>query len=307
MIKWILQKIVGSKHQRIVKRMWPVVAKVNKIEDALQEESRDTILEKVAGWQKHLHRYLPLETATKREIERMNPGQLAEMAARIEGHLASLREEFPDLPDRVGADPESIDNAKEVFREIEDHFPGLRSKYLDSILPEAFAVVKNAARRLIGETIEVSDQAVEWDMVHFDVQLIGGIALHRKMIAEMQTGEGKTLVATLPVFLNALTGLGVHVVTVNDYLARRDSEWMGAVFKFLGLTVGCIQNQQPPPIRREHYRCDITYGTNSEFGFDYLRDNGMASSQDEQVQRTHYFAIIDEVDSILIDEARTPL
>ena len=144
-------------------------------------------------------------------------------------------------------------------------------------------------------------------MVHFDVQLIGGIALHRGMIAEMQTGEGKTLVATLPVYLNALTGLGVHVVTVNDYLARRDSEWMGSLYRFLGLTVGCIQNQMPPWERRAEYACDITYGTNAEFGFDYLRDNGMASTKDEQVQRGHYLAIIDEVDSILIDEARTPL
>jgi preprotein translocase subunit SecA len=127
------------------------------------------------------------------------------------------------------------------------------------------------------------------------------------MISEMMTGEGKTLVATLPVFLNGLTGLGVHVVTVNDYLARRDSEWMGAVFKFLGLTVGTIQNQLPPTLRRQQYGCDITYGTNAEFGFDSLRDNGMANSCDEQVQRGHYFAIVDEVDSILIDEARTPL
>ena len=148
---------------------------------------------------------------------------------------------------------------------------------------------------------------MEWEMVHFDVQLIGGIALHRGMIAEMQTGEGKTLVATLPVFLNALTGKGVHVFTVNDYLARRDSEWMGSVFKFLGLTVGCIQNQQPPHERRAMYACDITYGTNAEFGFDYLRDNGMATSKEDQVQRGHYYASIDEVDSILIDEARTPL
>ena len=145
-------------------------------------------------------------------------------------HFDSLREEFPDLPSQVQADPEAIESAKEAFRGIEDSFPELRAKYLDQILPEAFALVKNAARRLVGETIQVCDQPIEWDMIHFDVQLIGGISLHRKMIAEMQTGEGKTLVATLPVFLNALTGLGVHVVTVNDYLARRDSEWMGAVF-----------------------------------------------------------------------------
>ena len=306
MLKWILQKIVGSKHQREVKRMWPVVAKINEIEEALQRESKETVLEKVADWQKHLHRYLPIRTATKREIEGMDPEQLGELAGRLHERLTSLQPEFPDLP-AVEPTPESIEAGKDAFRDIEDKFPELRQTYLAEILPEAFAVVKNAARRLVGETSEVCDQPVEWDMVHFDVQLIGGIALHRKMIAEMQTGEGKTLVATLPVFLNALTGLGVHVVTVNDYLARRDSEWMGAVFKFLGLTVGTIQNQQPPELRRQQYECDITYGTNSEFGFDYLRDNGMASSSDEQVQRTHYFAIIDEVDSILIDEARTPL
>ena len=307
MIKWILQKIVGSKHQRELKRMGPMVARINRIEESLQRESREAVLEKVKGWQEHLARYLPLETATKREIERLDPDKISEMAAQVERRISCLREEFPSLPDRVDPEPDSIENAKESFRGIEERFPELRRKYLEEILPEAFAVVKNAARRLVGETIEVCDQPLQWDMVHFDVQLIGGIALHRKMIAEMQTGEGKTLVATLPVFLNALTGLGVHVVTVNDYLARRDSEWMGAVFKYLGLTVGCIQNQQAPPLRREQYCCDITYGTNSEFGFDYLRDNGMASSRDEQVQRTHYFAIIDEVDSILIDEARTPL
>ncbi len=144
-------------------------------------------------------------------------------------------------------------------------------------------------------------------MIPFDVQLIGGIGLHRGKIAEMATGEGKTLVATLPVYLNALTGRGVHVVTVNDYLAARDAEWMGAIYKFLGLTVGVILHDQPPRVRREQYACDITYGTNAEFGFDYLRDNGMATRKEEQVQRGHYFAIVDEVDSILIDEARTPL
>ena len=178
---------------------------------------------------------------------------------------------------------------------------------LDEILPEAFAVVKNAARRMCGSEIIVRGHPLKWEMVHFDVQLIGGMALHGGKIAEMATGEGKTLVATLPVYLNALTGRGVHVVTVNDYLAARDSEWMGAVYKFLGLTVGCILHDQSPSERREQYHCDITYGTNAEFGFDYLRDNGMASRAEEQVQRGHYFAIVDEVDSILIDEARTPL
>jgi len=178
---------------------------------------------------------------------------------------------------------------------------------LDEILPEVFAVVKNACRRLCGREISVRGQPLKWEMIPFDVQLIGGMGLHLGKIAEMATGEGKTLVATLPVYLNALTGRGVHVVTVNDYLAARDSEWMGAIYKFLGLTVGCILNTQEPRVRREQYACDITYGTNAEFGFDYLRDNGMARNKQEQVQRGHYFAIVDEVDSILIDEARTPL
>jgi preprotein translocase subunit SecA len=178
---------------------------------------------------------------------------------------------------------------------------------LKEILPEAFAVVKNACRRLCGQEISVRSQPLKWEMIPFDVQLIGGIGLHNGKIAEMATGEGKTLVATLPVYLNALTGRGVHVVTVNDYLAARDAEWMGAIYKFLGLTVGVILHDQRPDVRRAQYTCDITYGTNAEFGFDYLRDNGMASRKEEQVQRGHYFAIVDEVDSILIDEARTPL
>ncbi|MBR5691350.1 MAG: preprotein translocase subunit SecA, partial [Verrucomicrobia bacterium] len=182
-----------------------------------------------------------------------------------------------------------------------------RAAALEKILPEAFAVVKNACRRLVGKKIIVREQELTWDMIPFDVQLIGGIALHRGMISEMATGEGKTLVATLPLYLNALSGRGSHLVTVNDYLALRDSEWMGTIFKFLGLTVGCILHDQPPQERRAQYACDITYGTNAEFGFDYLRDNGMAVTASEQVQRGYNFAIVDEVDSILIDEARVPL
>ncbi|HHU14095.1 MAG TPA: preprotein translocase subunit SecA, partial [Lentisphaerae bacterium] len=178
---------------------------------------------------------------------------------------------------------------------------------LDDLLCEAFAVVKNACRRLCGTSREVCGHELVWDMVPFDVQLIGGIVLHQGKIAEMQTGEGKTLVATLPLYLNALSGQNVRLVTVNDYLARRDAQWMGHVLEYLGLTVGCIQNNMTPSERREQYACDITYGTNSEFGFDYLRDNGMAVEAAQVVQRGHYFAIIDEVDSILIDEARTPL
>ena len=164
---------------------------------------------------------------------------------------------------------------------------------LDDLLPEAFAVVREAAKRTLGQR-------------HYDVQLMGGAALHLGNIAEMKTGEGKTLVATLPSYLNALAGKGVHVVTTNDYLAERDSEWMGRIHRFLGLTVGVIVNSMSPAERREAYNCDITYGTNNEFGFDYLRDN-MAWGLEDCVQREHFFAVVDEVDSILIDEARTPL
>ena len=178
---------------------------------------------------------------------------------------------------------------------------------LDQILPEAFATVKNAARRLCGRKIVVCDQELEWNMVHFDVQLIGGIAIHQGKIAEMATGEGKTLVSTLPLYLNSLVGRNAQLVTVNDYLARRDSEWMGYLYNFLGVSVGCIQQQMPPDLRREMYGRDITYGTASEFGFDYLRDNGMATRKEDQVQRDHWYCIVDEIDSILVDEARTPL
>ena len=182
-----------------------------------------------------------------------------------------------------------------------------KGETLDDLMVEAFAVVKNACRRLCGTVVDVCGHPQTWDMVPFDTQLIGGIVLHHGKIAEMATGEGKTLVATLPTYLNALTGKGVHVVTVNDYLARRDATWMGTVYRYLGLTVGCIQNAMRPEERRAQYACDVTYGTNAEFGFDYLRDMGMAYSPQEMVQRGWNYAIVDEVDSILIDEARTPL
>ena len=178
---------------------------------------------------------------------------------------------------------------------------------LDQLLPEAFATVKNASRRLVGTRANVCGHELEWNMVHFDVQLIGGIAIHEGRISEMATGEGKTLVSTCPLYLNALNGRNAQLVTVNDYLARRDSEWMGHLFGFLGLTTGCIQQQMSSDIRREMYQRDITYGTASEFGFDYLRDNGMATRKEDQVQRDHWFCIVDEIDSILVDEARTPL
>jgi preprotein translocase subunit SecA len=244
MIGFIVKKIIGSKNDREVKRLRPLVAKINALEAELQPLSDEALRQKTAAWKEEL--------------------------SKIE------------------------DNAELARR-------------LDEIMPEAFAVVKNACRRLFGTEIIVREHPLKWEMIPFDVQLIGGYALHTGRISEMATGEGKTLVATLPIYLNALSGRGVHLVTVNDYLAARDSEWMGAVYKFLGLTVGCILHDQPPSVRREQYNCDITYGTNAEFGFDYLRDNGMAQRKEEQVQRGHYYAIVDEVDSILIDEARTPL
>ena len=233
-------------------------------------------------------------TKNDREIKRLRP-----LAARINEIEVSLQSKPPEYLREKTAEWKARCSAIKDDVELK--------ATLAEILPEAFAVVKNTCRRLCGNDVIVRGHPLKWEMVPFDVQLMGGYALHSGRIAEMATGEGKTLVGTLPVYLNALSGRGVHVVTVNDYLASRDGEWMGAVYRFLGLTVGCIVHDQSPEVRREQYACDITYGTNAEFGFDYLRDNGMARRADEQVQRGHYFAIVDEVDSILIDEARTPL
>jgi preprotein translocase subunit SecA len=307
MLQWLFPSIMGSKNDREVNRIRPTVARINEIERTLQREPDEKIQELTRNWQKHLSRYHVLGAAPKSAIERMDEDALRATAAAVEARFSDLRKEFPALPSQVIGTAESIEAAKSAFLAIEGKFAKSRARYLEKILPDAYAVVKNAARRLCGREILINGQAMTWQMIHFDVQLIGGIALHRGMIAEMQTGEGKTLVATLPVYLNALAGLGVHVVTVNDYLAKRDSDWMGVLFRYLGLSVGCIQSQMPPDQRHKNYHCDITYGTNSEFGFDYLRDNGMAASHDEQVQRARYLAIIDEVDSILIDDARTPL
>ncbi|WP_329317486.1 preprotein translocase subunit SecA [Streptomyces sp. NBC_01262] len=216
------------------------------------------------------------------KILRAGEGKILRKLHRIADQVTSIEEDFINLSD---AELRALtDEYKERYADGES---------LDDLLPEAFATVREAAKRVLGQR-------------HYDVQLMGGAALHLGYVAEMRTGEGKTLVGTLPAYLNALTGKGVHLITVNDYLAERDSEWMGRVHKFLGLEVGCILSNQTPAQRREMYACDITYGTNNEFGFDYLRDN-MAWSQEELVQRGHNFAIVDEVDSILIDEARTPL
>ncbi len=237
MLQWLLKKIVGTKNERDVRKMRPLVARVNEIE---------------AGYQK------------------LSEAQLKAKTAEFKARLA-------------------------------------KGETVDALMPEAFATVKNACRRLCGQTIDVCGRPTPWEMVPFDVQIVGAVVLHQGKIAEMATGEGKTLVATMPVYLNALTGQNVNVVTVNDYLAKRDSEWMGAVYRYLGLTVGCIENAMTPEDRRVEYAKDITYGTNAEFGFDYLRDKGMAYRPEDMVQRGYFYAIIDEVDSILIDEARTPL
>lgn len=318
MLKWILKLIVGSRNQRVIRKVAPIVEKINKIEKDLQSKTDDDLRAMTAGWKDHLARYdLRVESFSDRILRSRTADENRETLTVWAKRFERLADEYREAegfasPDTfAGLDNEAlVENilkAQQTFADLKEQFPKARAAYLDEILPEAYAVVKNTARRLCGQEWNVCDHPVEWQMVHFDVQLIGGIGLHRGMIAEMATGEGKTLVATLPVFLNALTGMGVHVITVNDYLARRDSEWMGYLFDWLGLTVGCIQNDQSSELRREMYEKDITYGTASEFGFDYLRDNGMAQDAAMQVQRNHYFALIDEVDSVLIDEARTPL
>jgi preprotein translocase subunit SecA len=235
-------------------------------------------------------------------------GKTQEFRARIQEALKETEDRITAVREELKKDLEGAAREKllEELDDLEKERDEITNDTLDEILPEAFAVVKDACRRLVGTSFDLLGNKVIWDMVPFDVQLVGGIVLHEGKIAEMATGEGKTLVATMPLYLNSLPGRGVHLVTVNDYLAKRDSVWMGQVFQFLGLTVGCIQNQMDSFQRRKEYGCDITYGTNNEFGFDYLRDN-MVVDKEDLVQREYYYAIVDEVDSVLIDEARTPL
>ncbi len=276
----LLRKIFPSKHEKDIKALLPTVQKINAYFAEYQHLSDEELKAKTNEFRARIK-----ERTRDLEVE----------LARLQADLQSLEwgsEKRQELRDRIKAVEEELD---ETIEEV-----------LDELLPEAYAVVKEACRRLVGQSWEVTGHKIVWDMVPFDVQLMGAIVLHQGKIAEMATGEGKTLVATLPLYLNALPGRGVHLVTVNDYLARRDSEWMGKIFEFLGLTVGCIQSQMEPAERRKQYACDITYGTNNEFGFDYLRDN-MVINKDDMVQRGHNYAIVDEVDSVLIDEARTPL
>jgi preprotein translocase subunit SecA len=286
MLKGLIGRVFGTRHERERKRVQPILAEIHEIEARLATLSDAEI---------------QAQTAKFRAI-------LAERTGSIDARIAELKAAKHDSAD--AAERERIDlelQGADGRGGVEGELRTTIAEVLDEILPEAFATVREACRRLVGTSVQVTGHALAWDMVPYDVQLIGGIQLHLGRIAEMATGEGKTLVATLPMYLNALPGRGAHLVTVNNYLARRDSQWMGHLYSWLGLTVGCLDDTEPGSWeRRAVYACDITYGTNNEFGFDYLRDN-MVTTLDQRVQRPHVFAIIDEVDSILIDEARTPL
>ncbi|MEX1063462.1 MAG: preprotein translocase subunit SecA [Balneolaceae bacterium] len=278
-----LTKIFGTKSDRDIKKIWPVVEEIK----AYEEEIKSLTDEELKG-----------KTESYREL--------------IREATSEIDEQIGEIKHKMDSNDESI--SLEERRELADNLDVLEEEWLETleqvledILPEAFAVLKDTCRRFVGKSWKVAGTEIEWDMVPYDVQLIGAVAMHQGKIAEMKTGEGKTLAAILPAYLNALPGRGVHVVTVNTYLARRDAEWNEPIFNFHGLTVDCVDRYDPNTEgRRKAYGADITYGTNNEFGFDYLRDN-MVISEDQLVQRHHHFSIIDEVDSILIDEARTPL
>ena len=286
MLKRVISAIVGSRHERERRRIQPIVNVINEWDAKLQAVSESD---------------LRAQTTKFRRL-------IAERTMELEERVADLKEQkrlASDASERERIDLEL--SGADGRGGAEGALRRTVAETLDEILPEAFATVRVATRRLMGTTLHVTGHDQPWDMIPYDVQLMGGIQLHFGRIAEMATGEGKTLVATLPLYLNALPGRGAHLVTVNSYLARRDSQWMGHVFQYLGLTVGCLDDTEPgSPDRRAAYACDITYGTNNEFGFDYLRDN-MVVATEHRVQRGHIYAIVDEVDSVLIDEARTPL
>ncbi len=280
MLKKLVTRVIGTRFERELKRIQPIIDQI------LEHEKR-------------------LATLTDDEIKAQTP----KLRNALHGRVGDIERDLEEKREakRSCADPVERDGIASEVHDLEEQLRTESAKVLDDLLPEAFATVREACRRLVGSSVVVTGHEIVWDMVPYDVQLIGGLVLHQGKIAEMATGEGKTLVATLPLYLNSLTGRGVHLITVNDYLARRDSEWMGALFDFLGVSVGCLDKTVPSsPERRAAYNCDVTYGTNNEFGFDYLRDN-MVFSLDQRVQREHVYAIIDEVDSVLIDEARTPL
>ena len=263
MIQNLVKKVFGSRSDREVKQLYPLVDDINRLAEGFIDQS-------------------------DKELKERSQELRATVIEAIEVAKAKAEKDIIDK-----------DEAKK-FILLAEH------EKLEQILPEAFAMVKETCRRMCGTSWRVVGRELSWEMVPYDVQIVGGIILHRGNVAEMKTGEGKTLVAAFPIYLNALTGRGVHLITVNDYLAQRDAEWMGEIYRRLGLSVGFILNNMTPEMRRENYSCDITYGTNNEFGFDYLRDN-MALQKEDLVQRDHAYAIVDEVDSVLIDEARTPL
>ncbi len=276
----ILEKLIGSKQSKDIKELEPLVEEINEVYAGLTSLSDDELKAKTQGF---------------RDL--------------IQERTAEYRQEIESIEEKLKTEDLSHDEKSDLNEravELKDEEFGEIQETLDEILPEAFAVVKETCRRLVGHEYEVAGHLQVWKEIPYDVQLMGGVVLHQGKIAEMQTGEGKTLVSVLPIYLNALPGRGVHLITVNDYLATRDKEWMQPVFDFHGFSVGCIKSNMAPQLRSREYNCDITYGTNNEFGFDYLRDN-MAASTDTQVQRPHFYAVIDEVDSVLIDEARTPL
>lgn len=277
-----LTKIFGTKHEKDIKKLMPIVNEINQYYEEYHSLSDEELKEKTQ-----------------------------EFKSLIKERIAHLEEERNTLQSRLINEALSSRESESIshrIAELDKEIYAIISETLDEILPQAFALVKQACKRLKDQEYryEYAGQIYTWDMIPFDVQLIGAIVLHQGKIAEMATGEGKTLVAIMPLYLNALAGRGCHLVTVNDYLAKRDCDWMRPVYEFLGLTVGAIQSNMDGEKRKKMYNCDITYGTNSEFGFDYLRDN-MVVELDQMVQRGHWYAIVDEVDSVLIDEARTPL
>lgn len=282
MLGFISKLFGGSKSEKDIKKIKPIIEEINKIYKELDSLSDDEIKAKTDEFKKIIE-------ANKENLE----NEKSSILEKLRNEKLDA-DKTADLSERL----KSID--KEIFEVVQDT--------LDELLPEAFAVVKQACKRLKdnGFSYEYAGNHYKWDMIPYDVQLIGGVVMHQGKIAEMATGEGKTLVAILPIYLNALAGKGVHLVTVNDYLAQRDCDWMRPVYEFLGLTCDAIQSNMPPDVRKRIYNADITYGTNNEFGFDYLRDN-MVTNAEDMVQRGHWFAIVDEVDSVLIDEARTPL
>lgn len=282
MFESLLNKIFGNRHEKDVKLLLPIVDEIN-VYDA------------------------KFDSLTDEELK----AKTAEFKARVKSSVKELEENKKTLQERLqneALESTEILDITQKIKDLGDEIFQTTNDLLDEILPEAFAVVKQACKRLkeSGFNYTYAGQHAVWDMVPYDVQMIGGIVLHKGRISEMATGEGKTLVAIAPVYLNSLADKGVHLVTVNDYLAKRDSEWMSPVYHFLGMTVGAIQSNMENDERRRIYNCDITYGTNNEFGFDYLRDN-MVIDLENIVQREHWYAIVDEVDSVLIDEARTPL